>query len=84
MASEREKIAVYGGDGRDAAKFGEQAVAYKSPKYGGNRDQKRLMAALKSGTICLVIILTRWNGHSATRTVCALCKRLGIPVVAKG
>jgi hypothetical protein len=38
------------------------------------------MRALRAGRIGMVLILARWNGHAATRSVQSLCRLLGIPV----
>lgn len=75
------RVAVFGGDGR-ALPTGtaEDARVFQSPRDGGNGELRRLEAALRGGGFARVVIVTRWNAHSATTKVRALCRRLGIPV----
>lgn len=76
-------VAVLGGDGRvrpglvDAPKV----EVFKSPRDGGNRDSRRLEAALRAGSFGTLILLTRWNSHSITQKMRRLCKQLGVTVV---
>jgi hypothetical protein len=75
------RIAVFGGDQRPRAQF-EQLQAevsyYGSQREGGNGPLKRLLSAIRSGAVDEVIVLTRWNGHSATRAVRAACRSFGV------
>lgn len=76
------RVAIVGGDGRQSdrwAAWGE-TVHYQAPGDGGNGELRRLLSALRSGRIGLVVILARWNGHSATTAVRKLCKKHGIRV----
>ena len=76
------RVALMGGDGRNAGRLaglGEITV-FQSPQDGGNGELRRLLSALRGGVIDLVVILTRWNSHSATKQVRKLCKQLKIPV----
>jgi hypothetical protein len=76
------RIAVFGGDGRQhkAAERRGSVRYYRSPRNGGNGDQHKLEASLRAGGVDLVLILKRWNGHSATRKICGLCDKLQVPV----
>lgn len=78
----RHTIALVGGNGRDAAHLFPHAKVrtFPSPKNGGNGVLKRLEAALRSGTIDEVVLVTRRSAHSVTRRVRRLCRMLGIPV----
>jgi len=42
---------------------------------------RRLIAAVRARSVDLVIILARWNGHSATSVVRRFCRRAGVEVV---
>ena len=55
-------------------------VYFQARRFGGNGELRRLETALRSGTIDRVVILARWNGHSATTKVRRLCKSRGVPV----
>ncbi len=77
------RVALMGGDSRQTARWdglGEAIIFFQAPRYGGNGELRRLQSALRAGSFDLVVILARWNGHSATKQVRAICKRLGIPV----
>lgn len=76
------RVAILGGDGRQSdrwAAWGE-TVHFQARGDGGNSELRRLLSALRSGKIGLVVILARWNGHSATAAVRKLCKKHGIRV----
>lgn len=83
VVAARERIAVIGGDGRAKAGLGlggAEVVRFKSRRDGGNGEARRLAAALKAGGFTRVIILVRWNGHSVTRYLRRLCRKLGVLV----
>lgn len=75
-------IAVLGGDGRPHSRIpsGASARYFAAAGDGGNGEARRLAAALRSGTIDHVYILTRWNSHKVTGRIRRICKQLGIPV----
>jgi hypothetical protein len=76
------RVAILGGDGRQSdrwAAWGE-TVHFQARGDGGNGELRRLLSALRSGRIGLVVILARWNGHSATAAVRKVCKKRGIRV----
>ena len=79
---ERPRVAVLGGDGRfrsdDLA--GCEVRVFLGRRYGGNGELRRLERSLRSGRIDRVLVLARWNGHSATSLVIRLCRALGVPV----
>lgn len=81
-SSSTVKIAVLGGDGRfRLPEFLDGAYTlFKSTRYGGNGEARRLEAGLRSGSFDKVILMVRWNSHSVTRHIKRLCKQLGVPV----
>lgn len=83
MVVAAHRVAVFGGDGRPRPGLVDapEIVTYPSAGYGGNGAVRRLEAALRAGTIGTLVILSRWNGHSATRKLRRLCKQLGIRIV---
>ncbi len=78
----RQRTAVFGGDVRQRARWADldDAEFFMSTRYGGNGEVRRLTAALRGGRIRRVLLLTRWNGHSAVNAIRALCRDLGVPV----
>ncbi len=76
------RVAVVGGDGRPSSwrDLGRAVRVFTARRYGGNGELRRLERALKTGTYDHVFILARWNSHSTTRRVLALCRRRSIPV----
>ena len=76
----RERVAVFGGNGRLPARLDLDADVdvFRSPGDGGNGDFKRLLARLSRNAYDRVIILKRWNGHTATKKIVKTCKRMGI------
>ncbi len=82
MRAEPTRVAILGGDGRQADRWTGlgKVVHFQARGDGGNGELRRLLAALRSGRIALVVILSRWNGHSATTAVRKLCKKHGIRV----
>ncbi len=76
-------VAVFGGDGRLRSGLiaAPKVTLFKSPHYGGNGDLRRLQAALRAGSYKTLVLLARWNSHSATRKLRVLCRRLGVRVV---
>ncbi len=82
MVSHRAtRVAVLGGDGRFTAErlSGCRVRVFPARRYGGNGPLRRLETALRSGSIDQVLILARWNCHSATRRVLRICRRLDVP-----
>lgn len=81
------RTAILGGDGRQTGRWAEvgEVEIFRAARDGGNGELRRLEAAVKGGAIARVIILARFNGHSATRRIRHLCAARGIPVlVARG
>ena len=77
------RVALMGGDRRQTERWsglGDSIIYFQAPRYGGNGELRRLLSALRAGSFDLVVILARWNGHSATKQVRATCKQLGVPV----
>jgi hypothetical protein len=52
---------------------------FLSTRYGGEGEIRALEQALKRGRISRVLILARWNGHSATERILKLCRTLDVP-----
>ena len=74
------RVAVFGGDARIASRLPPGWRAFESQGFGGNGPVRSLLRAIVAGSIDLVIILARWNGHSTTAAVLDACRRRGIPV----
>ncbi|MBL8618294.1 MAG: hypothetical protein JNM72_21955 [Deltaproteobacteria bacterium] len=76
------RAAVLGGDGRSRRHHPAGAVVrvYPSTRYGGNGGLRALEASLRAGGVDLVVLLTRWVGHSASNKIMKLCRQLGVPV----
>ncbi len=81
----RERVAVLGGDGRHTVDAGPEARVriYRSPRDGGTGDVRRLLDSIRAGGVDRVVILVRFNSHSATDSVRRACKRAGVPVAIK-
>jgi hypothetical protein len=66
--SKKLRVAVVGGDEKRTERApwpkGINISFYPSEKYGGQRAQKALRAALQSNKIDILILLTNWLGHS--------------------
>ncbi len=79
MGAVGRRVAVYGGDERQVERFDlPDVVFFKSSRFGGNGELRRFENAIRSGTICEVIILRKWNGHAGTSKVRRLCRQLGV------
>ncbi|MCB9797624.1 MAG: hypothetical protein H6741_33460 [Alphaproteobacteria bacterium] len=81
MCNAGQVVALLGGDGGRSVRAPEGARIrrYPSVRQGGNGAQRRLMAALKAGTIDRVW-LDRRLGHAEVLAVRRLCRARGIPV----
>lgn len=65
-------VAVVGGDERAERLSWPRHVevdCYQSSNFGGDGQLKRLKNALAAGRYDLVVLLTRWIGHSMTACV---------------
>ncbi len=71
-------VAVLGGDGRPVSGVPRGARIFRAQGSAGNGELRRLLRALRSGSIAKLIILARWNAHSATAAVTRLCRQRGI------
>lgn len=76
------RVAILGGDARQEGRWLELGtpVYFQARRFGGNGELRRLERALRAGTIDHVVILIRWNGHSATEKVRRLCRSRRVPV----
>lgn len=82
VTAQPARVAVVGGDGRFRSEglCGCRVRVFQARRYGGNGPLRSLEQALRSGGIDRVLILARWNGHSATRRVLRLCRQLRVPI----
>ncbi len=82
MVTRRPRVAVLGGDGRFQAERlrGCRVRVFPARRYAGNGSLRRLEQSLRSGGVDRVVVLARWNSHSATGRVLRLCRQLGVPV----
>lgn len=78
------RIAILGGDGkhRECERWAAHGSVVHFPARGdgGNGGLRRLKTALRAGGIDHVVILSRWNSHSATVAVRRVCKLYAISV----
>ncbi len=74
-------IAIVGGDERRGRDFpiGVRVRRFASNHFGGNGGLKRVLTAIASGTLDLVVLLVRWLGHPAADRVRSACKQAGVP-----
>lgn len=79
-ASSRFVILVVGGDARqgDRRIDGTLVRAVASTKHGGNGGHRALIAAIRGGCVRLVVLLTRWLGHSEARAISLACRSVGV------
>lgn len=81
----RRRIAVLGG-GRGARHHAGRARrtglgirVYVSGKDGGRGEAARLLASVRNGGVDGVVIVRRFNSHSVSEAVRALCSRMAVP-----
>ena len=79
----RAQIAIVGGraEKRPFEGLSVDCECYGSPNDVGAGELRRLEKALKKGRFALVVILTRWGSHAATKHVRRICKAHGTPVL---
>ena len=77
------RVAVLGGDGRQEGRWAQlgEVDHFRGRRFGGNGELRRLERAIRAGSFALVVILARWNGHSATEKVMKLCRSRGVRVM---
>lgn len=77
------RVAILGGDARQENRWDgfKEALFFMARRDGGNGELRRLVATLRAKSIDLMIILARWNSHSATSQIQRLCRTLGVRVV---
>ena len=75
------KIAVVGGLLGQWRSYLDNAGlrCYSSAHHTGNGELRRLLAAIRSGTLKEVWILWRWIGHSEVGAIVKTCKACRIP-----
>jgi hypothetical protein len=77
------RIAVFGGDARQRRRWADASGVrfFQSRRGGGNGELRRLVATVRSRSVDLVVVLARWNGHSASRKLRRVCRRYGVEFV---
>lgn len=77
---------LVGGDARQGTRRVGRALvrAVASSKFGGNGAHRALIAAIGGGRVQLVVLLTRWLGHSETGAITAACRRAGVRYLLVG
>jgi len=81
-ASPIHRVALVGGDGRtpSSSPVGVELRLFAGSRDGGNGDQRALRAAIRAGSVDLVLVLSRFFSHSDFRCLKRLCRRRGIPL----
>lgn len=79
-ANPRSVVLVIGGDARQGDRLiGDTFVrAVASKKFGGNGQHRSLISAIRGGRVGLVVLLTRWLGHSEAGAITAACRSAGV------
>lgn len=77
------RIAVFGGDARQARRFKhlDGVICYPAAGCGGSRHAQRLADSIRHGGVDRVFILVRWNSHSGTRLIRDVARAHGVPVM---
>ena len=79
------KVAIIGGDGRipgDLQRQGyKDAVVFPCMSWHESTIVRKLRSSLRSQNWDLVIILSKFIGHSMSKYSRRLCKKRGIPVL---
>ena len=77
------RIAVFGGDARQRRRWADAGGVrfFQSRCSGGNGELRRLVASVRARSVDLVVVLVRWNGHSATRKLRRICRQCGVAFV---
>jgi hypothetical protein len=71
-------VAIFGGDGAAQALEGDYEPRIVVQVYDGtDSEMARLISSLKAGSFTHVIVLSRWLGHSKSRAVSTVAKRVG-------
>lgn len=78
--SGNKAVAVVGGDGGRAMPplTGWEVRRYSSGRYGGHGPINKLIAAIERGSVALVVLLTRWMGHSESDRIRRACRAAGV------
>lgn len=76
----RSVILVVGGDARqgDRRIDGTLVRAVASTKSGGTGEHRALIAAVRAGSVKVVLLLVRWLGHSESRAITSACRSVGV------
>lgn len=76
----RSVVLVVGGDARQGdRRIGDTVVrAVASKKFGGNGQHHSLISTIRGGRVRLVVLLTRWLGHSEAGSITAACRSVGV------
>jgi hypothetical protein len=75
-------IAIIGGDGRHHAPRLIRATfrTFGSSRYGSG-NTRSAVAAIRSGTLGLVVLLVRWLGHPESHVLASTCRGAGVPIL---
>lgn len=75
------QIAVVGGDAtRELTPIeGASIRRFPSSRDGGSGGQRSALAAVRSGSVALVIIHARFMGHSDSNSLRDVCRKAGVP-----
>ena len=76
----RGEIAVVGGDGRHVRVVPPGWRVFPSSKHAGNGSIDHLVDAIRGGGVRLVIVLTRWIGHSELARVMRAARSANVDV----
>lgn len=79
-------VLVVGGDARQGDRQVNNVLvkAIASSKFGGNGEHRALIAAIRGGTVALVVLLARWIGHSEAHAICVVCRSVGVRYMFSG
>lgn len=81
MTAARPRVAVFGGDLHRLAR-GLSGLAdlelFGSTGQTGQGELRRVLAALRAGTIREVCLVVRWAGHGEIDAIRRLCRTLGV------
>ena len=78
-------VLVIGGDGRKSPSPLLYIRFVPSCRYGGPARINHAVAAIRSGSVGLVVLLTRWLGHSEYQLIVRTCREANVRfIIARG
>lgn len=77
------KVLLVGGDARRSVVLpdGVDVRRLGSRRFCGNGACRRALCCIRHRRVDCVVLMVRWLGHPASRTIVAACKRSGIDVL---